>query len=169
MYASGPINAGIAYTVIEPGLVYATSGAPLSTATVPVVISATEDAGTTHMTAGAGYNYGDGKVSFGYAKKATKPAGGANDVTDTNMWLGATFNMSTKVTITGAYYSNAKNSGAAGAPDSTKKTLMAGVTYSLSKATQLYVELDKATANSGAAGAPDVVTSGTSLGLNTSF
>ncbi len=170
-YASGAINAGFAYTAVEAGLVYATAlGAP-ATATVPVVISATPNDGITHMTAGAGYNYGDGKVSIGYAKKTTKPlAGGtAVDATDTNMWLGASFNMSTKVSITGAYYSNVKNAGTTSATvDTTKKTLMAGVTYNLSKATQLYVELDKATANAGGAAA-DVITSGTSLGLSTSF
>jgi predicted porin len=169
-YDSNGINVGFAYTVIEAGLVYTTSGAAPSTPTVPVVISAAPNDGITHMTAGAGYNFGDGKVSFGYAKKATKAFGGVgNDATDTNMWLGASFNMSTKVSVTAAYYSNAKNSGAANANDSTKKTMMAGVTYSLSKATQVYFELDRATSNSGAANAADTVVSGTSAGLNTSF
>lgn len=159
-YASGAINAGFAYTVVEPGLVYAT--APTTGITV------TQNDGITHITAGAGYNFGDGKVSVGYAKKNTK-AIAASDATDTNMWLGASYNLSTKMAVTAAYYSNAKNTGAAGANDSTKKTLMAGVAYGLSKATQVYLEIDKATSNTGVAGAADTIVSGTSAGLSTSF
>ena len=169
-YASGAINAGFAYTVIEPGLVYATTTTGPATASVPVDISTTQNDGITHMTAGAGYNYGDGKVSIGYAKKATKSLVAANgDNTDTNMWLGASFNMSTKVSITGAYYSNVKNSGVVNAFDSKKKTLMAGVTYNLSKATQVYFEMDKATINAADATGTETIVSGTSLGLSTAF
>lgn len=159
-YASGPINAGFAYTVVEPGLVMVTT----TTTAGPGV---TQNDGITHMTAGAGYNYGDGKVSVGYAKKNTKTLVAADsDATDTNMWLGATFKMSPKVELTGAYYSNTKNSGVAGALDTTKKTMMVGVTYALSKATTAYFEVDKATSNNGTV---DSIVSGTSFGLNTSF
>jgi predicted porin len=122
----------------------------------------------THIAAGGGYNFGDGKVSVGYAKKTTASfAAGGPEATDSNMWLGGSFNMTTKVALTAAYYSNTKNAGG-GAVDSTKKIMMAGVTYDLSKKTQVYFELDKTTANAGGA-AKDVITSGTSLGLSTSF
>ena len=50
LYASGPINAGLAYTKIEASLGF------------------TDE--VTHVTAGAGFNFGDGKVSVGYAKNA---------------------------------------------------------------------------------------------------
>ena len=86
------------------------------------------------------------------------------------MWAGASFNVSSTVAITAAYYSNAKNTGAANAVDSTKKTIMAGVTYNLSKATQLYLEIDKANLDDGKALATSAtVVSGTSLGLSTVF
>ena len=145
-YASGPINAGFAYTAQE--------------ASVGV------DDSNTHMTVGAGYNYGDGKVSVGYAKKATKTA--ANDSTATNMWIGADYNMSAKMAVTGAYYSKAANTGVAGADDSTTKVTMAMVTYSLSKKTTTYFEADRKVTNAGG-GAADAVTSGFSAGLDVKF
>jgi len=161
-YASGAINAGFAYTVIEPGLLYSLNATTL-------VVGAAQNDGITHMTAGAGYNYGDGKVSIGYAKRTTKAlAGGAAvDATAANMWLGASFNMSSKMAVTAAYYSNVSNAGTTSATlDTTKKTLMAGVTYALSKKTELYFEADKATSNNGTV---DSIVSGVSAGLSTSF
>ena len=167
LYASGPINVGLSYTKVEPGAVYSVVG---GTGPANPAVNAIGLAGEiTHVTAGAGFNFGDGKVSVGYAKKNTVSLNTANSVaTDTNMWLGASFNMSSKMGVTAAYYSNVKNSGAPAANDTTKKTLMAGVTYNLSKATQVYFEADKATANAGGT-ALDLITIGTSLGLSTSF
>ena len=146
-YASGAINLGAAYTAAE-----ATLG---------------QDNAMTHVTVGGGYNFGDAKVSVGYAKKATKTA--ASDSTDTNMWFGGSFNVSSKVGVSAAYYSNATNSGATGAADGTKKIMIVGATYSLSKKTLMYVSLDKTTANTGATNAQDVVTNGSTLGLSTTF
>jgi predicted porin len=185
-YASGPINVGVAYTIY---------GAD------PAMVAAGIDNVTTHITAGAGYNYGDGKVSVGYAKNTiqqgakllnfvtptgtavpTTPGGTApGDTVETNMWLGASFNMSSKVGLTAAYYSNVTNSGSSAAPsatspgsaDTTKKIIMVGATYNLSKATQLYVEMDRAVSNTGVTGTGtqtvEFTTVGTSLGLSTAF
>ena len=147
LYTAGAINAGASYTTQEDSVGIADNN--------------------THMTVGAGYNYGDGKVSVGYAKKATKTA--ANDSTATNMWVGATFNMSPKMTVTGAYYSKATNSGAAAADDATSKTTMAMVTYAMSKKTTFYFEADRNVAKAAAAGSIDAVTSGFSAGLDVKF
>lgn len=145
-YAGGPINVGGAYSTTE-----ANAGA--------------EDSAT-HMTVGGGFNFGDGKVSVGYAKKATKTA--ASDNTNTNMWVGASFNMSTAVALTAAYYKNATNTGASGAVDAEKNRIMAMVTYAMSKRTSAYLEADTQT-QVGTGGALDVKTSGVSLGLATTF
>jgi predicted porin len=164
-YASGPINVGFAYTAIEADK------------------AAGFDNATTHMTAGAGYNFGDGKVSVGYAKNTIKASGAGNPAvaedTNTNMWLGASYNLSSKATVTAAYYKNAAV--ALSAPTSTvavpvpgsgneatKNTVMVGVTYALSKATALYFEMDRAVSNAGGA-AIDATTVGTAAGLSTSF
>jgi len=147
MYASGPINVGASYTAIES--------------------SVGSDTPVTHVSLGGGFKFGDGKVSVGYAKKATKTT--ASDSTQADMWLGASYNVSSKIGATAAYYSRASNTGAAGASDSTSKVAMIGVTYNLSKATQLYLETDKTTTVAAAAGSPDVITTGTSFGLSTSF
>lgn len=157
-YASGAINVGAAYTAKEATLMTATGA----------------DAGDnsyTHMTAGAGYNFGDGKASVGYAKKTTKPGTSAvnSDSTQTDMWLGANYNMSSALGVTAAYYSRASNSGVAAAADSTNKTMMVGLTYNLSKKTLVYLEMDRAVANTGATGVDDTKTVGTSAGLSTVF
>jgi predicted porin len=146
-YASGPVSAGFSYTAIES--------------------SVGVDTPITHTAAGAGFNFGDGNVKIGYAKKAQKTA--ASDSTTTTMWLGADYNLSGKMAVTGAYYSRAANTGATSAADSTSKTMMVGLTYAMSKKTTAYVEFDKNTAVAAAAGSPDVITTGTSLGLATAF
>jgi predicted porin len=146
IYAGGPINVGVAYTKIEASL------------------GGTDE--VTHVTAGAGFNFGDGKVSVGYAKNAIATSG-VSDNTETNMWAGASFNISSKIAVTGAYYKNTTNAFGSSV-DATKNTVMAGVTYDLSKKTQVYFEMDRAVANAGGA-AIDVTTVGSSLGLSTSF
>ena len=147
IYASGPINAGLAYTKIEASAGY------------------TDE--VTHVTAGAGYNFGDGKVSVGYAKNAIATTG-VSDNTETNMWAGASYNMSTKMAVTAAYYKNTSN-GFGSTVDVTKNTVMAGGTYAMSKKTELYLEMDRSVANAGVATSIDVTTVGTSAGLSTSF
>ncbi|HUX89074.1 MAG TPA: porin [Gallionellaceae bacterium] len=161
-YASGAINAGIAYTAVEAGVSMVTNPAN------PTWVMSPND-GITHITAGAGYNFGDGKASIGYAKKATKSLNTANsDATDTNMWLGASYNMTAKSAVTAAYYKKTTNSGLVDAFDADSNVLMAGVTYNLSKATQLYAEADKTTVV-GTGDATDQITTGVSAGLSTSF
>ena len=142
-YASGALNAGAVYTAKEADV--------------------GSDNSSTHLTAGAGYKFGDAKVSVGYAKKSTKTA--ADDSTATNMWVGASYNMSAKLAVTAAYYSLATNTGVSGAADVTKKTTMAQATYAMSKKTTLYAEADRTVDNAGA----DAVTSGISAGLDVKF
>jgi predicted porin len=168
LYASGPINVGLSYTKVEAGAVYTVVGGtgPAN----PAAITPGLAGEITHISLGGGYNFGDGKVSVGYAKKNTVSLNTANsDATDTNMWLGASFNMSTKMGVTAAYYSNVKNTGVPAAFDSTKKILMVGLNYNLSKATQLYVEFDKTTSAAANAAATETIATGTSAGLSTSF
>jgi predicted porin len=149
-YAVGAINAGAVYTTKEE-----------------FTPAAGGTGATTHVTAGAGYNYGDGKVSVGYAKKATKVAT-TSDITATNMWVGANFNMSPKMTVTGAYYLRATNTGGANVDDVKSNTLMAQVVYSMSMKTQLYFEADRSVSNAGGT-ALDVITTGMSAGLDVKF
>ena len=150
-YASGAINVGAAYTAQEGDTFFG------------------YDDSMTHVTVGGGYNFGDGKISVGYAKKAIKGAAGLGDNTNTNTWLGGNYNVSSKINVLAAYYNNATNSGAVNAADATKKIMIVGATYSLSKMTSMYVSFDKTTANTGATNAQDVVTNGSTLGLSTTF
>jgi predicted porin len=145
----GDINFGAAYTAKEAD-----------------VQTVTYDNSATHVTAGGSYNYGAGKVSVGYAKKATKTT--VNDNTITDMFAGASYNMSDKAALTVAYYSRATNSGAANAADSTATTTMLQATYGLSKKTTLYVEADRNVTNAGG-GATDVLMNGISAGLDVKF
>jgi predicted porin len=148
-YTMGDINFGAAYTAKEAD-----------------VQTVNYDNSATHVTAGGSYNYGAGKVSVGYAKKATKTT--VNDNTITDMFAGASYNMSDKAALTVAYYSRATNSGAANAADSTATTTMLQATYGLSKKTTLYVEADRNVTNAGG-GATDVLMNGISAGLDVKF
>jgi len=162
-YASGAINVGAAYSTQEATRSSMTTG-PLN-----------YDNSVTHMTAGAGYNFGDGKVSVGYAKKTTKgPATPATpgDNTEANMWLGASYNLSSAMAVTGAYYNKVTNAGTANLSDTTAKTMVVGLTYALSKKTLVYVEMDKTATSTGAVtptAAVDTTMSGTAAGLSTVF
>jgi len=151
-YASGPINVSGAYAANESNTLAAGGFA------------------SNLMTVGAGFNFGDGKVSAGYAKKAFTLTGMSDD-TNTTMWLGASYNMSSAVAVTAAYYKNATvgfmPSGMA-TTEATKSRMMAMVTYALSKPTNLYLEADTQTSNAGGT-ALDVKTSGVSVGLATTF
>ena len=153
-YASGAINAGAAYSAQESG----TTGNFANAAT--------------HVTAGAGYNFGDGKVSVGYAKKATGAA--VNEATVTDMWLGASYNMSPKIGVTAAYYSTATNTGVVDAANATRNVMVVAGTYALSKRTQLYAAIDRTASDTGLnvttePGNSKTVMSGTSLGITTTF
>jgi len=153
-YATGPVNVGVAYTTVEP--------------------SAGSTDKVVHMTAGAGFNFGDGKVSVGYAKNTIDAFAGAgmSDEKDTNMWAGVSYNVSSATAVSFAYYKNAFTSGlqaAAGAVDSSKTTMIVAATYALSKKTNLYFAMDRAVYNAGTTTAVDETTTGTSAGLNTAF
>jgi len=163
-YATGPVNVGFAYTAVEP--------------------SAGQEDKVAHMTVGAGFNFGDGKVSVGYAKNTiaapSTPAGAPAAIaeeTDTNMWAGVSYNITSATAVSAAYYKNAfvqmgSNYTATGlitAPEATKNTIIVAATYALSKKTNLYFEMDRSVSNAGSTGAKDATTIGTAAGLNTAF
>lgn len=163
-YATGPVNVGFAYTAVEP--------------------SAGGEDKVAHVTVGAGFSFGDGKVSVGYAKNAitapSTPVGAPAAIaeeTDTNMWAGVSYKVTSAVELSAAYYKNAfvqmgsnyTATGLISAPEATKNTVMVAATYALSKKTNLYFEMDRAVANAGSVGAVDATTIGTSAGLNTAF
>jgi len=147
LYAAGDVNVTVAYAAIES--------------------SVGSDSPITNVVAGAGYNYGMGKVSVGYVKNAQKTT--ASDSTNTSMWLGGTYNISTATQATLAYYKNTTNNGAATGVDVNKNKLMAMVTYALSKRTSLYVEADTETKAAAYADGSDQKTSGSGVGLSTTF
>jgi len=151
-YASGALNVGVSYSKLKP------------TGTNP-------KPDTTHMQLGAGFNFGDGSVKVGYANQVLAASGiaGPTDVETkgTMMWLGANYNLSSKVGLTAAYYR--ATTAVTGSPDGTGSNIVVAGTYSLSKRTLVYLEADKQTVNSGAAGAADVNSNGYSLGLSTTF
>ncbi|MFA6901634.1 MAG: porin [Gallionellaceae bacterium] len=151
-FKSGPINAGAAYSTAKPAV--------------------GSDASETQMTVGAGFNFGDGSVMAGYATLTTKGASAAfEDAKRNNMWIGASFNMSSKIGLLAGYYKTAtKATVALGAVqnEATDVRMVVGGTYSLSKRTKLYAEIDRKTTNAGGA-ASDVGTSGYALGLSTTF
>jgi hypothetical protein len=130
---------------------------------------------TTLVTAGAGFNFGDGSAKIGYAKKTAGSGTVAIgfDATDTTMWLGANYNVSSKIGAALAYYKNTTNAGKAGtaltdnAVDVNKTKLIGMVTYAMSKKTTAYLgaetesaEVAATTTNSTAATA---TTAGTFL------
>ena len=146
-YASGPISVGLSYTATEDS-------------------TAAGDDAATRVTGGAGFDFGDGKVSVGYDKNSNKTA--ANDNFSTNMWLGAKYNVSSKIGATLAYYKNTANDGGTTSVDSNKSRIIGAVTYSLSKRTTAYFEMDTQTSNAGGT-AIDVKTTGSGIGLATTF
>jgi predicted porin len=144
-FKAGPINVGGAYSTAKPAV--------------------GSIADVTQMTAGAGFNFGDGSVMAGYATMTTK--GATSDGKRNNMWVGASFNMSSKIGLLAAYYKTATTAVNATA-EATDVRMVVGGTYSLSKRTKLYAEVDRKTTNAGGA-ASDVGTSGYALGLSTAF
>lgn len=144
-YASGGISVGGAYSVTKPAV---------GAAGVDVK----------YYTAGAAYNFGDGKASIGMSNKASTPvAAGSTETTAKFTWLGVSYNVSSKIGATAAYY---KRVGATSAAENTDTRIVAGVTYALSKRTTMYAEADKK-----AVDAAGVTTdsNGYALGLATTF
>lgn len=161
-YAAGPISVGVSYSSQDSSV---QTGTNLEN---PVTL----------VTAGAGFNYGDGIAKIGYAKKTTKAgtvATGAYEATDTSMWLGANYNVSSKIGATLAYYKNTTNAGSAGAVDVNKAKLIGMVTYAMSKNTTAYVGAEResaetlATGSTTALSADSTVTNSTSVGLAIKF
>jgi predicted porin len=153
-FKSGAINAGAVYSTAKP------------------VVGSLAD--QTQMSVGGGFNFGDGSVMAGYATMTTKGASAAfQDGKRNNIWLGASFNMSSKIGLLAGYYriTTTLNTVAVGATqnEATDARMIVGGTYSLSKRTKLYAEADRKTTNTGASGADDVVSSGYALGLSTTF
>ena len=160
-YAAGPISAGASYTSRDSSV---QTGTNLEN---PITL----------VTAGAGFNYGSGVAKVGYAKKTTKAgviATGAIEGTDTTMWLGANYIVSSKIGATLAYYKNTTNSGAIGGSTDVVKTKLIGmVNYALSKNTTAYVGAERESAETLATAttltADASVTSSTSVGLAIKF
>ena len=142
-YASGDLNVGGAYTK-----------------TKPAVGSIAE---VTHYTAGAGYKFGDAKVSLGYARNTTADA--TKDAVSTFTFLGGSFKATSLVAVTAGYYKNVNNAAGATA-ETTTVTMIAAATYTLSKRTNLYVEADKKSVDFGGT---TIDSNGYSLGLATTF
>ena len=153
-FASGPINVGAAYTATKAA-------------------AATNNADARHMTVGGGFNFGDGKVSVGYAKNEAKSATvTSTDTIATNMWVGASFNVSSKIGVTAAYYkltNTASVAAGAASVDLNTTKLMLGATYALSKRTNFYALLDKGTVETGTTTVTSTDNSGAALGLATTF
>lgn len=115
-YANGPISLGGAYTVRDVG---------------------TFD--NRHYTIGGAYNFGPGRVAVGYANETQDTL--TVDAKNKYTWVGANYNITPQVELTGAFY-NQKNSSAVG---SGKKDLyVLAATYALSKRTSLYADIDYA-------------------------
>ena len=160
-YAAGPISVGASYSSSDSSV---QTGTNLEN---PVTL----------VTAGAGFNFGNGTAKVGYAKKTTKGgviATGAIEATDTSLWLGANYNVSSKVGATLAYYKNTTNSGAiGGSVDVNKSKLIGMVTYAMSKNTTAYVGAERESAETLATAttltADQSVTSSTSAGVAIKF
>lgn len=167
-YAAGPISVGVSYTAIE---------SPTSS----------HDASQAIIGAGAGFNFGDGTVKVGYTKRTaqtkTTPATVSNEAINSSMWAGVSYNVSSKIGATFAYYRNADNLGSTTAPttavagsnDTTRTRAIVAATYALSKRTTAYFEMDRSTANDGKLGlvgtnqGEDAVASGSAIGLAVTF
>ena len=137
--------------------------------------AATNNADAKHITVGGGFNFGDGKVYVGYAKNEVAPVNtlitNTNAIT-TNMWVGASYNVSTKIGVTAAYYKRTIT--AAVTPptatvDLVTARMMVATTYALSKRTNLYAEIDKTTAETGTTTVTSADSNGYSLGVAHTF
>ena len=171
-YAAAGFNVGGAYSATK---------APVSAAGLPSTIPSATNGEVKYFTLGAGYNFGDGKVSVGYSKKATSGDSftvlgttyAVSDAEDKFIWLGGSYNVTSKVGVTAAIYKRTQTP--VGVPslapiyDANSTRMMVGATYSLSKRTNFYAELDKTTTSSTAPASSDVDFSGYSLGLATTF
>jgi len=156
-YASGAVNVGGAYSMTKP--------------------AATNNlADTKYYTVGAGFNFGDGKVSAGYSNNTVSNAT-ADGVTKF-VFLGASYNMTPSMGLVAAWYKKTANAVASTTETNSTKIVLGG-TYALSKKTKMYAEIDKqyvdnqsgvpavsGTTTNGFAGNDN---NGFSLGLQTSF
>jgi predicted porin len=156
-YAVGDISAAASYTAVQA---------------TPYVADGYDDS-KTHLIVGGGYKMGDIKLNAGYVSKtsktATSTATASNaNATDVTLFAGASFAMSSKVSLMGAYYSQTTNAGGATTTDNaTSKRAVVAATYALSKATTAYAEVDRIATVSAAA--VEGVANGMGFGLNTSF
>jgi predicted porin len=157
-YAAGPISVGGSYTTVDSDVRTGTN----------------KENPTTNVTAGAGFNFGDGTAKIGYAKKTTGAGSLAagqltNDATSTTMWVGANYNVSSKIGAALAYYKNTANAGNAGggtaaAVDVVKTKLMGMVTYAMSKKTTAYLGAETESADVASTTTNSVGTTGAIAG-----
>ena len=155
-YVTDTIFAGAAYTATKAA-------------------AATNNADAKHITVGGGFNFGDGKIYVGYAKNEVAPVNtlitNTNAIT-TNMWVGASYNVSTKIGVTAAYYKRT-NTASVTPPtavvDLNSARMMVAATYGLSKRTNLYAEIDKTTTETGTTTVTSADSNGYSLGVAHTF
>ncbi len=92
-------------------------------------------------TVGAAYTFGAFRVAGGYIQEEQEIATGVPDAEQKNAFIGASYNFSPAVKLTGAFYQTKLES----APtDGERKLFIVGADYALSKRTKLYAEFDRA-------------------------
>ena len=142
-FSSGPITVGGAYSATK------------------AVVGSIAD--TKYYTVGAAFNFGDGKVSVGHSNNTVAAAvSGGNDTVTKQTFIGASYNVTSKVGVTAAVYKKVVTVAA----DVTDTKMMLAATYALSKRTNFYAEIDK---NSNDTAGTTTDTNGYSLGLATTF
>jgi predicted porin len=117
-YEQGPLSVGGAYTKWNDG------GGP--------------GFDRTQGTIGGSYNIGPARVSLGVIDDKVQTA--TSDRTTKSTWAGASYDVSTALVLTGAFYRTRGYT--AGLPND-KKMLIVGGTYALSKRSNFYLEADR--------------------------
>lgn len=143
-YAQGPISVGGAYTKWNDG-----GGAGFD---------------RTQATLGGTYTIGATRVALGIIDDKVQTA--TVDKVAKNTWLGASYDVSSALALTGAFY---KTKGSTSGVPNEKKLLMAGGTYALSKRSNLYFEVDRTRFSGGAIVNGQTNQTGVSAGLNHAF
>lgn len=143
-YAQGPLSVGGAYTKWNDG-----GGAGFD-----------RDQGTL----GGTYIIGPMRLALGYIDDKVKTA--TLDRTAKNTWIGASYDVSAALVLSGAFY---KTKGYTSGLLNEKKLLIVGGTYALSKRTNLYAEVDRTRFSGTAIVNTQTNQTGVSAGLNHTF
>ena len=121
------------------------------------------------ITFGAAYQIGDVRLSGGYIKTKTDAIMPTIQHAAKNLWLGASYNVTTAIGLTFGYYRTTLET--AEKELARRNFAILGATYALSKRTTLYADVDHAELTGIAALAAGGQTSqvGISMGINHSF